>query len=299
VATVLYTSTEIHSKIKQLLGTSSDGRRVAIVAYVGTGALAYIPRPKALELICCPEPGATSHSTVNTLIARGAEVRFADKLHMKVYWSEHGGCLITSANLSTSALGAGGLKECGVYLPAGAVDIDRLIRLAKPKRVTASAMRSLDREAKRLAKRGALRFPADTDQRNYSSWHRQPFRQTWKLGWWDKSVPAAKAAEAKARVEYDVREPHDYISCRAGQLVPGDWVLTFKLTERTVTEFGWLYVDPFPRVTFECTRRTIRDTRCRCTGRESTRNRLSNSRLSFVRRSAASSLPTAPNVLWR
>jgi hypothetical protein len=42
VATVLYTSTEIHSKIKSLLGPSAGGRRVAIVAYVGPGALAYI-----------------------------------------------------------------------------------------------------------------------------------------------------------------------------------------------------------------------------------------------------------------
>jgi len=248
VPMVLYSSTAIHSKIKTLLGQSGDGRRVAIVAYVGAGALSYVPQPKGLELICCPEPGATSHAAVNSLIARGARVRFADRLHMKVYWSNSQGCLITSANLSSSALGANGLKETGVFLPATAVDIDRLIEAAKPQRVTKEAMARLDRETKRVARRAPSRLQADKEQRDYLRWYEQVYRQAWKLGWWDMHVPAAKAAKAKAKAEYNLPEPHDYISGADGDYAAHDWILTFRVTNQIVAEFAWLFADFVVRV---------------------------------------------------
>lgn len=46
---------------------------------------------------------------------------------MKVYWAERRATIITSANLSTNALGAGNLKEFGAFLRSGAIDIDGLI----------------------------------------------------------------------------------------------------------------------------------------------------------------------------
>ena len=130
-ATVLYSSAAIHAKIKSILGQPKNGeRRVAIVAYVGEHAPAYLPQPKGLSLICCPAPGATSAAALRRIMHAGANVRFAERLHMKVYWSQARGCIITSANLSSSALGASGLKEAGVFLPPGSVDIDELIHRA-------------------------------------------------------------------------------------------------------------------------------------------------------------------------
>jgi phosphatidylserine/phosphatidylglycerophosphate/cardiolipin synthase-like enzyme len=103
--TVLYTTGAIFKEIRRLFAnpTSTD-RRVAVVAYVGADALAFLPSPRGIDVVCSPTPLGTSHVGVKKLIKRGAQVRVADRLHMKVYWSERRGCVITSANLSTNAL---------------------------------------------------------------------------------------------------------------------------------------------------------------------------------------------------
>src|SRR5260221_260901 len=71
------------------------------------------------------------------------EVAFADRVHMKVYWANGGNAVITSANLSDSALGVGGLHEVGVVVPASRVDIDRLIKRIKPRPVSPAALARL------------------------------------------------------------------------------------------------------------------------------------------------------------
>ena len=63
---------------------------------------------------------------------------------MKLYWAEDM-LYITSANLSTNALGAGNLKEIGVLLPKGAIEIDELISKLAPRAVSAAELRKLDR----------------------------------------------------------------------------------------------------------------------------------------------------------
>ncbi len=47
---------------------------------------------------------------------------------MKVYWSEGVGAVVTSANLSTNAMGVGGLKEAGVLLGPEFIDIAKLLK---------------------------------------------------------------------------------------------------------------------------------------------------------------------------
>ena len=56
---VLYTSTEVRSAIVNLF-RHRDSERIAISAFVGDGADAYLPYPKGLQLICSPTPGATN-----------------------------------------------------------------------------------------------------------------------------------------------------------------------------------------------------------------------------------------------
>ena len=103
------------------------GRRVAISAFVGDGARAFIRKPLGVEIICWPRAGGTNPLELNRLKNAGAHISFADRLHMKVYWAAKRGAIVGSANLSTNALGAGGLKEFGVLLPPGSIDIDELI----------------------------------------------------------------------------------------------------------------------------------------------------------------------------
>jgi len=101
---ILYTSDAIRRAVRRTFGKGS-GRRVAVVAFVGTGAEAYLPEPKGLELYCWPSPSGTSARELLLLERRGVLIHFAPRVHMKVYWSARRGVVITSANLSTNAYG--------------------------------------------------------------------------------------------------------------------------------------------------------------------------------------------------
>src|SRR5437762_14119761 len=96
---VLYTSAEIHDEIKRIFTRpKKNERRVALVAYVGEQAEAFLPDPPGLTVICALEPGSTSPDVLDRLNRRGATVMSSERLHMKVYWSSLRGCVICSAN---------------------------------------------------------------------------------------------------------------------------------------------------------------------------------------------------------
>jgi len=243
---VLYTSSGVRSAITTLMADAS-GKRVVVTAFVGEGAAAFLPRPKGIHLICWPHPGATSPDALRDLIRRGANVRFADRLHMKVYWSEHKGAVITSANLSTNALGAGDLREAGVLLPPGALDIDRLLGSLKTYPVTATSLRKLDRAHKRFLT-GKTRIPDTAPARTFSEWYALPSRPLWKLGVWQTIDKTSSAAKQKSSELYGVSSPDDFIGCRAGQYSADDWILTFRSSGRSVSDIHWMYVTFIVRV---------------------------------------------------
>jgi phosphatidylserine/phosphatidylglycerophosphate/cardiolipin synthase-like enzyme len=117
---VHYTSGELRLRIRKLFEIpKAAGRRVVIVAYIGVDYATFLPNPKGTEIVCSPTPGATSAEAVQKLIEAGARVWFSDRLHMKVYFAQKIGCLITSANLSDNALGMNGLKEMGILVRCG------------------------------------------------------------------------------------------------------------------------------------------------------------------------------------
>src|ERR1051325_11165032 len=103
---LLYKSSDVRKAIAQIFSLSK-GRRVAITAFVGDGAEAYLRKPEGLTLICWPKAGGTNPNALRKLIKLRVQVYFADALHMKLYWTEDKGAIITSANLSTNALGIG------------------------------------------------------------------------------------------------------------------------------------------------------------------------------------------------
>ena len=238
---ILYTSRDVHKAIKTVFENNQQ-RRIAVVAYLGESAETFLPAPKGLKIICCPEPGATSPSSVRSLISRGAEVQFADDLHAKVYWSE-GGCVITSANISSRALGRINQKEAGILIDSGSFDIDRLINEVKPYDITQKNMDSLERQDRKIRRVTGIRQKKKT-VKHFSEWHTSPYREPWKIGWWSESdLKTAKSAKEKTKKEYDVSDPVGVLNVEKSQVQANDWLLCFKITENGIKNIEWMYVD--------------------------------------------------------
>lgn len=237
----LYTSGEVRSAITALF-SFPQCRRVAVAAFVGEGAGAFLPYPKGIELICWPQAGGTSPAAVRDLMACGVRVKFADRLHMKVYWAEGRGVVVTSANLSVNALGAGNLREAGILLPAGAVDIDRIVAAVRPRRVTEVELSRLDKAHKRFYT-GKTRVADRSRTTSFSEWYSRPPRSKWKLGCWDSEGPVAKSAKHASLERFGVRYPHDFIGCTQRQYSPDDWILCFRGGHQSVSHIKWMYVD--------------------------------------------------------
>lgn len=245
MAEILYTSSDVHTAIKRLfIKPSAHDRRVAVVAYVGRGASAFLPSPAGLRLICNPTPGATSPDALRELTERGAQVEFAAALHMKVYWSEQRGCVIASANLSSNALGGASLYEAGVCFPRGHVDIDRLIKDIRPVPVTELAMSELDRAADQEAVNPRGRGAGHYLSTSFAEWLASPYRRSWKIAWWHESeVEYAAEAKARAKSEYGRDEPTYIMNVAKNQVGPADWLLCFNSWEGKISAIEWMYVD--------------------------------------------------------
>jgi len=240
---ILYTSAEVRKAIIDIFSTSK-GRRVAITAFVGSGSEAYLQPSKGIELICWPKAGGTNPDALRKLMKDGVKVRFANALHMKVYWTKDCGAVITSANLSKNALGAGNLKEFGVHVPSEMIDIDKVIEKINPRSVTKEEMSQLDIRHRAYHKVNKTRWTKNDKVMSFIEWYSLPMRnEEWKIGYWDVDGQCSSAAKRKTRKEYKVSEPHDYLSCSIGRYKKDDWILKFGLKNTTPTNLYWMYVD--------------------------------------------------------
>ena len=230
----------IRREVKRIF-KSERGRRVALVAFVGKSADAYLPRPKGLELICWPQAPGTNPTMIDELMKKKkVHVQFADRLHMKVYWTAKHGAVVTSANLSTNAYGRGALHEAGVLLPSNAINIDDVIESVNPRNVTPKSLDKLRIESKRVQ-----RIKTSTNgKKTFLDWIKKPERTPWKLhcfgeyggGASGRLREAAKEETGSTRVE-------DWIYCRRGDVKAEDYVLSIDLASRRkpVTD-DWLFV---------------------------------------------------------
>ncbi len=239
---ILYKSADVRREIIRMF-SSSKGRRVAIVGFIGEGAEAYLPKPEGLHLICWPRAGGTNPNALRKLIKRGVRVSFADALHMKVYWAEGQGAIITSANLSTNALGAGNLKEIGILLKPEEIDIDRVIKSIASRPASKSELLKLDR----LHKIYTARNPQDTrnkDIPSFGEWYDSPSRPAWKLGWWDSYGGGFSSnAKSASKDEYGVSKPFTFQYARRSEYAQGDWLLRFMLKDKSASGFDWMFTD--------------------------------------------------------
>jgi hypothetical protein len=239
---VLYTSPDVRQAINKVFQNAKK-RRVAIVAFVGEGAEAYLPHPKGLQLYCWPKAGGTDPHTLRKLIKRGVKAFFVDRLHMKVYWGEDSGAVITSANLSTNALGSGNLKETGVFLSPEEVDIDRLIKSLKYRPASGKELRQLDRLHKRYKVQNREQLRARVLQQSYGEWYKSPFRQKWRIGLLGGYVKLAERAGKESKEKYGIAKPSNWLSGRCNDYKQGDWVLTFWLKKGRPTKLEWRSID--------------------------------------------------------
>ena len=222
-------------------------RRVAITAFVGKGARAFIRNPMGVEIICWPKAGGTNPYELRKLKKAGARICFADRLHMKVYWAAKRGTIITSANLSTNALGAGNLKEFGVFLSADAVDIDHVIESLKSRPLNKSDLQKLDIEHRKL-NIGQRHFDRNITRVSYTEWFSLPFRTDWKLGWWDEECDLAKNAKEIIKTDFGKTAAFDWVTCRATDYQKHNWVLSFRLAKKGAVGPKWIYVQLLEKV---------------------------------------------------
>jgi hypothetical protein len=199
-------------------------------------------------VVCNPTAGATSVVAVDGLCKAGALMRFSDKLHMKVYWSEKRGCVITSANLSANAFGVRGLKEAGVLMEPNIVDIDELLKEAQPYAVTEPRIERLRRDEERYEDAMASIGKRETDDGfEYLDWYklRPAARTEWKLGDYDDDYGVADAARKRIKAEYNLDEPANYLGVSKGSVRKKDWLLQFRYDykkKKVIGSFNWMQV---------------------------------------------------------
>jgi hypothetical protein len=243
---ILYTSTDVRRTIIDIF-SKTKGRRVAITAFVGSGAEAYLPKPKGIELICWPQAGGTNPNAIRLLIKRGVIVSFADRLHMKIYWTEDHGAVITSANLSTNALGVGNLKEMGILVPSNKVDINKVMKGTNPDSDITGQLLQLDKDHQRYHINNKKRSNVSQGQ-TYLDWYSLTPRKEWKVSYAEPTGVISRQSKAIAKEEYQISEPKDFISCPKGIFSKEDWVLTFFVKRNRPVDIGWLYVDYLAKI---------------------------------------------------
>jgi hypothetical protein len=235
---ILYTQSEVYHEITKLFKAPSV-RRVAIAAFVGKGSESYLPNPKGITLVCWPKAGATNPIALRTLMKKGVDVQFADRLHMKLYWAEGRGCVITSANLSTNALGSGNLREIGVRLKPTELNIDRVLESLSPREATKTEMARLDRAHALFVARNKMR--AGASQNSFAQWLKMPNRCQWKLGWVDTYGKLSKSSQQCVADEFEVRSEQNWMVASKNEFTEGDWILNFMLDGDISTEITWLF----------------------------------------------------------
>lgn len=237
----LYSSKEVMQTIKSMF-SSSKGRRVVITAFVGEDAAAYLPNPKGIELICWPKEGGTNPNAIRDLKNREVKIYFCDSLHMKIYWTEDKGAVITSANLTTNALGAGGLKEFGILLPSNKIDINRIIDSIKRRPASNKDILELDNKHKEYIKRNRTsNYPVGRIQL-YDEWYKTQPRQVWKFfAWSNTKVNISSEAMAVLKNEHNSSNWNMLMQVPNKNLQDNDWVLCIRKVKKQIGSIDWVF----------------------------------------------------------
>jgi hypothetical protein len=241
---LLQDSRAIRESIQQLF--AGEGRKLAIVGFVGYGALDQLPHEiRNLTVICWPKAGATSPDGVRRLIRAGIDVHFCDRLHSKIYCAEGKGIIICSANLSSNALGNSGQHEYGVYLP-NAPNFETLLSPLRYSKAEADALNKLDFEQNLLTDVTPDLDGNFAEVPSFLQYLESPAPKKWKLSCWSKKRKSSKPireelGKSTGRTKWS--NDHDV---EPGEFHRGDIVLQLRTDEDgTILRANgtWLRVD--------------------------------------------------------
>lgn len=240
---ILYTSESIRRAIRDVLAKGS-GRRVAIAAFVGNGAEAYLPSPRGLELYCWPAVPGTNPVAIRKLARKlGVLVHFAPKLHMKLYWSSKRGAVITSANLSSNAYGHGDLKEFGIRIPRGEVDINRVITSINATEMTSVTLARFEvayREER--ARRRPVR-ETERDRVSFADWYTDRKREAWTLAPYDE-YPVKESKRLREAASLQRGQHFEFCMAAASSAEAGvdDYLLCVEYPYTGNFDVSWMFV---------------------------------------------------------
>ncbi len=168
---------------------------------------------------------------------------------MKVYWSASRGAVITSANLSSNALGHGDLREAGIRLPRGAVDIARLLKPLKKVRLTARKLTQLRSSYRTEREKNPARSSGRNEQLTFAEWYASKPRGSWKLAPYNGAGRSSQAIRNYARAESGKRDIEYCVGTRRGELAENDYVLCVDVSDERVAKTPeWLFVSKIVHV---------------------------------------------------
>ena len=245
----LGSSKEVYGALRELFSLATRRkRRVALVAYVGRDATSLLPDFTRVELYCWPQVGATDPYSLAELQSppNKVQVRLVDQLHMKLYWVEGTGFVVTSANLSKRALGDGIREEVGIHCTTpSVVPIDSIIGRLNARPLRRTELKRLQRQHDEYwARRPPAGSSAPRRAPSLARWNCAGRLPEWKLGWYDGYANEQDSTSRAASRRSGSAAINDFLPCSKAQLSPGDWVLTFKLDHSNrPSEFDWLRVD--------------------------------------------------------
>jgi hypothetical protein len=246
--TTLTRTSQIRAAIRELLSDPTDERIVA-VAFVGADALSFLTNPSGVAVYCWPQPGGTNPVGIERLVEAGAKVRFVDRLHTKIYWSRAKGTIIGSANLTTNALGDGGLREAVVSLPCGAFAMKPFIKSLQVASDFEGTLRWLHSAHVAFMQRNPPRGSVREERLVAPSFHAWisagDGRADWRIGWFTEDARAPRDAVDVLERETGSRNYSTYLAvARAGDLKAGVFTLSFKVRDTAdgnvrVSSFEW------------------------------------------------------------
>lgn len=238
---ILSSSKEIKAAIRDVFAVTNR-RRVAITAFVGDEANAYLPHPSGIELFCWPKAGGTNPNAIRDLQARGVKIHFSDSLHMKLYWSNKG-VVITSANLSTYALGSGGLKEIGVLLPSSSVDINKIIKSIGGRDASEAEITKLELEHKKTFRTNPNLSNKSIVDRTFRQWYElKNHGNKWKFGFYHpENIRLSRKGGELLEKEHGSKYYKDIMEIADNDYKQDDWILCYEFNGKRPIGVEWMY----------------------------------------------------------
>lgn len=242
----LFNSRQIRTQLASLF--SENGKKWAIVAFVGYNALDHLPsQVSELSIVCWPKAGGTNPDGVRRLIDHGISVYFCDRLHQKIYWREGAGLIVGSANLSENALGDGGLYEFGLFCDDKRFNIDQVLNALKYLPVTAEALAKLDVEhAAQARQKDKIDNSDPLTNLTFLEAIKTKHPKKWKLVTWSELRKSNDHIRAEIETNFNTSNWVNDNDVASSGFHVGDFVLQVRTNEEGNIERAngrWLFVD--------------------------------------------------------